>query len=745
MMNTYVQQYSRMLADASIRYDRTALLQPTVNMNFLIGNGSFGGNLDRFGMMDSLYDAPRCFIWHKKHVEIGRDQLECRLQLVLTRYRFYRDGKELALDAAHVTDYSQTLDLARGMVVTSYTLLDGDESVLTLKLTQYCSLAEAWMMQSEFLVNPLVSDITLRCENEMLDEAISQKNVHITYPVTCNTCREHVLLRSSTTRGSAAMMLLSPDKKAELDTRTLSLTFDCAKEACHVAQMILVTSRDKTTPMVALAELERGSADLHRKAHEAAWEAFWHKSAVDLGDDRLNGIRIRFMYALRCSEGTEEGDVPLSPGGLASSSLWPFEFPQDYQWMYESYFTANHLEMAKSTSQYWNTILDQVYTFTEKFLGVRGAFFPWMPSMFDLSEMERPAEDPPYSWQLHNAAYPLRMIMLYWQYTQDADYLRSVLPVVRGVAEFYANISSFDAEKGKYCITYKPCMGQDEFGGFCRENYLCCMLSAAWSMGAALELFEAAGETPDPAWVDIKAHGYVFDLLKHDGMLATYEGGPTPNPAQKHPSQLNALASLPLPELYESPEFRETYRRRYEISIHADQNFWSGWSYGTFLVASARMRDAGEVRRDVNMMLTNPTAEKPQFDRDFIQMYETGGHGCDQGYFHTAMAMIVIATSELFLQSFDRKCTILPVVLTEERVAFDNLLTPFGIIVSGECEGSIAKITLTVTRETDVEIRLGEDCCGTYKLCDEAGTVLAETDERSFRLPLKAGSYRITV
>lgn len=743
MNQNYVKEYRRMLSNAAVHSGRETLDDASEYMPYLIGNGSFGGCLDRLGMMNSLYDKPRCFLWHKKHVELGRGNTECRVQLVLHRYRFCRDGRELSLDAANLGDYSRMLDPAHGCVITSYTLLDGGKPLLTLALTQYCSLAETWLMQSEFRVKPFVSGITLETEYEMIEEVLTQQNVPIRCPVTTAACRGHTMLRSASTRGCATMMLLAPDKRADLDGTTLRLRFDCDEEACHAAQMILLTTRDSMTATVAMAKLMSISPEDHRRAHENAWADFWSKSAVDLGDATLNGIRIRFLYALRSSEGTDVGDVPLSPGGLGSTKLWPFEFPQDYHWIYESYFASNHLEMAKATALYWNSILDQVCTFTEEFLGVRGSFFPWSPSTFDLSELTRPGENPPYAWQLHNAAYPLRMVWLYRQYTKDESYLRSVLPVARGVAEFYTNISSFDPERGQYRITYKPCMGQDEFGGFCRDNYLCCMLSAAWSIHAAIEMFEEAGEPFDPAWRDIEERGYVFDLLKHDGMFATYEGGPTPNPAQKHPTQLNALAALPLPCVYESPEFRETYRRRYEISMHADRNFWSGWSFGSLLLASVRMRDAREVRRDLDNMLANPASEMPQFDRDFIQMYETGGYDCDQGYFHTAMAMVVTATSELFLQCFDGRCTLLPVVPTEERVAFDRLLTPFGMIVSGECEGGRAEIMLRVTRDTDAEICLGAGCLGSYRLKNEAGELLAVTEERRFKLPLKVGIYRI--
>lgn len=743
MIQHYVKNPQTLLSDAAVTYKTDDLLSSNGTVPFLIGNGNFGGSLDRFGMANSFYGTERCYLWHKKHVEIGREHLECRLPLLLLRYRFRKDSRELPLSPECLTDYTQTLDVANGRIVTAFTLLDRGAPLLTLTLIQYASLAAPALMQSEFHVQPHTAGLTLEVECEMPDEVVSQADVLIRHSVTSSLCHSHPMLRSSTTRGSASLLLCAPDQTAQLSGHTLSLSFDCEKESCHVAQLLLVSSRDATTPLAALYALKHASFDAHRRAHEKAWADFWAKSAADTGDRTLNGIRIRSLYALRSSEGTEESDVPLSPSGLASTRLWPFEFPQDYLWMYESYFASNHLEMAKPTSLYWNSILDQVLAFTERYLGVRGAFFPWVPSMFDLSEMERPKEDPPFSWQLHNAAYPLRMVWLYWQYTHDDDYLRRILPVARAVADFYAAISHYDEHLHRYAITYKPCMGQDEFGGFCRDNYLCCMLSASWSIRTAREMFEAAGETPDPLWGQIDACGYVFDLLKRDGMLATYEGGPVPNPAQKHPSQLNALAALPLPTLYESPEFRETYRRRYKISLRSDENYWTGWSLGCFLIASVRMRDPAELRRDLAMLLANPNAEKPQFDQRLVQMYETGGQDADSSYFHTAMGMLVTATSELFLQTFDGVCTVFPVVPCERRMAFDSFLTPFSTLVSGEYENGRAQITLHVMRDAQFTLRLGENCRGTYRLANENGDVIAASDAGSFRLSLTPGVYTI--
>lgn len=737
-----------MVARAAVRYDDIGLDRSVEHPPFLLGNGYFGGCVDALGRFDSLDARPRHFVWHKYHVEVGRDQLECRLPLLLTRYRFTREGKELPLRSSSLRDYSQTLDVASGTITTAYTLADGDEIVAHVSLRQFISLARAALMQYEFCVTPRVSGLSLTVENEMLDTCTSHHGVHIDYACERTALGDTLALRSTTTRGTATLALCSPDAVATLTReRVLSLTFDCAHATTFAAQTLLATSHDGITPDEALATLLSSTPASELDAHRAAWAEFWSRSSVDMGDEALNTMRLRYMYAMRCSEG---GNVPLSPGGLASTGLWPFEFPQDVAWMFEAYMGTGHLDVVKGTAHYWVTILDQVRHFTEKYFKkengepLGGAFYPWMCPQYDLSPMPAPPVDPPYANQLHNGAYPAFICYLYWKYTGDDDYLRSVLSVARAAADFYVGISTYEPERHSYAIRYKPCMGQDELGSFNRDNYICCVSSAAWTIDGAIEMFRAAGEQPDERWLHIQDIGYCFDTLTVDGLLTSYEGGVTPNPQQKHPAQLNVITLRPAPAAYATPAFAATHARRYEFCREAEKNFWMGWSLCTFLISSVRMKDEAACRLDFGMLRTNGQTDRPLVDKHGLQMLETGGCGLDESYYITSMCMVVTAMTELFLQSFDgNNCDILPVTLTDAPVAFEGLRSSFGFTASGRLADGCAEVTLHVERPTSVTLRLGKCCHGDYVLLDADDREVGRFEQGRLHAEMTEGEYRI--
>lgn len=732
---------NEILARSSVVYGEERLKNPDSRPNFLLGNGRFGGNVNCFGCSNEPDAATPSFFWHKHHVEVpeGHD-LEARLPLLKFSYAL-RDGEALLSPSAeNVSGYSQTLDLITGTAVTAFTL-NTESGPLRLTVRQFVSLADTFLSEYAFTAD---RDAEVVFTAEMMTRAISHKKCPVTYPCALNEGEGFLFLRSSSSRGYADAALYCESGTVRGTENTLTAALKLKAGVPAPLSLLLVSSRGD----LPVSGAYRAAASLtHAEKtarHEAYLSDFWSRSAISTGNETLDGIWYRFLFALRCSESTAPS-VPLSPGGLASGGLWPFEFPQDYLWMYESYFASNHPELASGTARYWITIAEQCRAFTREKIGTDGIFFPWVPSNFDLKEMERPAMDPPYSWQLHNAAYPVRMIRLYYEYFGDEAYLAEMMPVIEGVADFYAGISTCLPERGKWGIAFTPCMGQDEFGGFCRSHYLCCMLSAAYVIDFVLKACRVLGKEPKEKWVKIGEAGYDFERLTPTGMFATYDGGPTPNPAQKHPSQLNILASLPYAPLYSTPAFAETHRRRCEFSINARENFWTGWSLGTFLISSVRFRDSGRIREDLNMLLTNPQAQKRQTDPDFVQFYETGGQGNRAAYFHTVMGMTVTALTELFLQCFDGKATVFPVDFTEKPTAFEDLLTPFGFTVSGQREGKKAELLLKPKKPGTVFLRFGEGLDPVWKVIDENGTAVASGTGREISFSASEGVYSVRI
>lgn len=736
--------HSQMLDTASVT--RTNPVFDDMIPNFLLGNGRFGGCVDAFGMANTVTGTHQAYLWHQFHVELGRDSRECRVPLALHRYRIYKDGKEVEISPETVCNYKQTLSIRQGLISTEYTLMSEGVVVADISITQYISFKAPYHTAWEITLEPQGRPVSLEFQLEMMDSCISQNNVPISYPVTDSLLDGAPILTSTTSRGKTHCVLADVNKSADIQCRVLTLHYDINEKTTVTPRAILLNERENRSLTDVVGSIYTQSSAALKQAHINSWQSFWGKSFIDPASQDLFGIWARFLYCLRSSQG-ESKSVPISPGGLASNTLWPFEFPQDYLWIYESFLGANHLELAATTASYWTAILEQARTFTKKNLNVDGVFFPWMMSHFDNKEQTLPGYDCPWPYQLHNAAYPLRMCYLYWRFTGDDGYLKSVLPVAEGVADFYTAISTYIPNSKKYEIHFKPCMGQDEYGAFNSNNYLCCMLSAAYSIKTANEMYRAAKKEPKKEWVDIENIGYAFEKLRSGGLLATYEGGPAPNPQQKHPSQLNALASLPLAEVYKSEEFKNTYLRRYEISLDSDKNAWSGWSLGAFLIASVRMGNPEECQKDFDMLVKNCDSDMPQLDKDNLQMIESSKFNVGSSYFHTAMAMVVTAITELFVQSFDGICKVFPVVLpsTENKpLSFENLLTPFGCTLSGTLKNGIAEVELRVTKNTCFTLQLGTACKGQYVLTDSKGNCIEKCENGIFNLSLSSGNYLIS-
>lgn len=736
-------QREAMLAEASV--SRTTPHFDDRTPNLLLGNGLWGGCVDSFGMADTLSGMHQSYLWHQFHVELGRDRRECRIPLLLCRYQIEKDGKPVSISCDTVSQYRQTLFLAQATILTEYKLFAHDIAIAQVQIQQYLSLAEPHHACWEISVDPLCGPIDLSFQVEMLDHCISMHNIPISYPVHAASAVDFPVLTSVTSRGETHVAAADPEADIRLQEKTIFLQYHFSEKRTVSPRIILINHREQRSLEEALRKIETLSAAVLKQPHLDSWNQFWSRSFIDPGNGRLFGIWARFLYCLRSSQ-SDHPSVPMSPGGLASSALWPFEFPQDFLWIYESFFGVNHMELAASTKDYWSNILEQARTFTKKSLGVEGVFFPWMPSHFDNKEQTLPGYDFPFPYQLHNSAYLLRMCWLYWQYSRDVAYLESVLPVAEGVADFYSAISTYMPETQKYEIHFTPCMGQDEYGSFNRSNYLCCMTSAAIAIRMAIQMYEASGNVPKQKWLSIQNAGYAFDKLMSSGLLATYEGGPTPNPKQKHPSQLNTLAALPLPEIYSSQVFFNTYMRRYEISRDSDKNIWCGWSLGTFLIASVRMQLPQECQKDFDMLLQNQDAPIPQLDRDGLQMVESSRHEASSCYFHTGIAMVVTAITELFLQTFDGICKVFPVMLPsleDQPLRFFDLLSPFGCTVSGTLENGNATVELHITEKVAFTLQLGPACLGQYVLTDQYGNAIQKSACKQFRLCLDPGIYTI--
>ena len=146
------------------------------------------------------------------------------------------------------------------------------------------------------------------------------------------------------------------------------------------------------------------------------------------------------------------------------------------------------------------------------------------------------------------------------------------------------------------------------------------------------------------------------------------------------------------------------------------------------------------------MLLQNRYCDVAQLDKENLQMVESSCYDIASCYFHTGMAMVVTAITELFLQTYDGICKVFPVVLPslkQEHLQFDSLLTPFGCTLSGTFDNGVANIELYVIESTVFTLQLGPACKGQYVLTDQHGNIRAKSKCNVFQLSLTPGTYTI--
>ena len=79
------------------------------------------------------------------------------------------------------------------------------------------------------------------------------------------------------------------------------------------------------------------------------------------------------------------------------------------------------------------------------------------------TDLLKDASPNPYQYEIHNAAYPVRMAYETSLHLNDAAWTAEIaLPVIRESAEFYASHLVKEAN-GRYSLEVMPSMSQDEF------------------------------------------------------------------------------------------------------------------------------------------------------------------------------------------------------------------------------------------------------------------------------------------
>jgi alpha-L-fucosidase 2 len=172
----------------------------------------------------------------------------------------------------------------------------------------------------------------------------------------------------------------------------------------------------------------------------AAWEEYWKKSGIALGDDVLERTWYQNMYFLRCA---------LRPGVTCPGIFanWSYRtignaqhggYFMDYrtQQPFWAVFSSNHPELnLPYTDMVERYLLPVARTRARDYYGLRGASFPTIAYPVNMTTMPDPL--PPRSWDISITPWTVQSYWWHFMYTMDLNFLRNrAFPVMREAVEF---------------------------------------------------------------------------------------------------------------------------------------------------------------------------------------------------------------------------------------------------------------------------------------------------------------------
>jgi len=434
------------------------------------------------------------------------------------------------------------------------------------------------------------------------------------------------------------------------------------------------------------AELEgaiSGTSSLQEWANDsvAGWMQRWGDGFVHVPVPEYQAMWARSMFYVLSSYAPDVRS-PAAPMGWSGNG-WPFHFPQDVSYIHPALLRLGHLDIARSWVEFYRERLGEMVDFTRRTWDARGAMWAWEFPIGAETEIYAGGEAPNvYQYEIHNAAYPVRMACEAARFSGDDAWTRDVAwPVVLESARFYGSVLERD-DGGTWGMHIKPSMGQDEAGGPDARNYLCALFSARYAIIAALGMARELG-VDDPefdAWRRVLDGGFAIGRLfdREKGLCATCEGelGRRQIGLQKHPVQLNPLTFLPLGK----PDYHveRAYEKRHELCVGTAERKYLGWTLAAYWLAASHMGDAPGLVHELG-----ESVPASYVDPDWIQIYETSGaYGAP--FYVTSHGLYLQALNDAVVSDFWGEVRIGAAVPDEwDGVRFGGLRTADGHVYSG--------------------------------------------------------------
>lgn len=198
--------------------------------------------------------------------------------------------------------------------------------------------------------------------------------------------------------------------------------------------------------------------------HNDWWKAFWEKSSVDIGDEKLERAYHGGLYIMACCARNKKFPPGLYGNFAVSDSMpWRSDYHLNYNYQAPFYALAssNHVELMECYDAPLLDFMYQAEMFASEFLGCNGIYYPVGIGPLGVNTSTKPVLNEHHQGflgQKSNAAYSAVIMAMRWKATLDEEYAKNcAYPFFRKLADFWEDYLTF--VDGRYMI-YNDCIGE---------------------------------------------------------------------------------------------------------------------------------------------------------------------------------------------------------------------------------------------------------------------------------------------
>lgn len=441
-------------------------------------------------------------------------------------------------------------------------------------------------------------------------------------------------------------------------------------------------------------------------ASDAAWDAYWSRSGVELEDEMLESVWYRNLYFFNCSVKPEAA----CPGLFANWSYgkigaeWHGDYHMNYntQQPFWAAFSGNHADKHLAYANMVDHVLPVSRKWAKEYYGLRGAYFPHSAYPVEMGMMPYPV--PHWGWEVCETPWTVQSLWWHYLYTMDLDFLKNrafgpMKDAALFMADYMLRPEASGAEWGDDRLHIYPTVVPELYEltpGF-RRNYDCIvdLTLTKFLFRAFGEACAALGSVEEEAEL-LGLIGGILERFPNNPMAKSRRGtvfvsvpGEDPEVVYNVPNSVTTVFPGEEHGLHSPPEL-------YEIAVNSYLNHRNeGGNELVFLnLAGARLGklDLERFKRQIRYcMLPNGTCTD--------KLLESGGRYSDTTPFDYMQPMgiwfenfaLPAVVNECLMQSYNGVVRLFPNWPAEKRAAFRTLRAAGGFLVSAVFEGGAVR------------------------------------------------------